>query len=607
MSRVLSFDPAAFACRTLAGELADEWVEYIEVTGTRNGTARNYRQAIKLFCGFADQTLAAAAALASMASADPDLSDVLLAWERWLPSQWAQGSTRPAVFAADIRTLINRRVQSPGREVAAGLRGVAAGQHALAWGSKNELDEYSRKDSAALVRAAWEDLGRLTRRLEKGRALAATGADPAEHGWLNLANLLWGLSNGACTPRAIARNTPTPWPPELTVLIPSHVPLTGPGNGMRRYFLVRGLLAQLYPDQQDLHSFRVLLIAATGHAPEEITGLLEDGVEFTPRGVRLTMTKNRAKRVRRRAFTRIAPPGTEEGVSAHQDRPRLEVSEIIRRLIEATAPLRERFDQQPAPLFLVATMSAKHWEVTVRRFSAAAGPLASFHAWMQRMGLELEGPADVRRLRKSTKVEKAIAFGGRITDIADDHHEATFRGHYAQGTTLRMISGQVITTAQQSWFDKAMTGPVVLDAAAEGALAEGPALGELGLSARQVEELRNGALEMGVTSCRDPFDSPFSRPGSLCSVAPLRCLECRNAWILPSHLPQLLLFADHLEGLRKRLSPVHFQALWGQSAANLDAVLATRTEPEIAAARCHIAAGTAVLHLPLASRAEFDG
>ena len=83
---------------------------------------------------------------------------------------------------------------------------------------------------------------------------------------------------------------------------------------------------------------------------------------------------------------------------------------------------------------------------------------------------------------------------------------------------------------------------------------------------------------MGLTQCSDPHNSPYGRPGELCPVAPLRCLECRNAWVLPSHLPQLLLFADHLDRLRLRLSPQHFAQLWGQSHANLQAVLAERTD-----------------------------
>src|SRR4029077_13054498 len=72
------------------------------------------------------------------------------------------------------------------------------------------------------------------------------------------------------------------------------------------------------------------------------------------------------------------------------------------------------------------------------------------------------GPADIRRLRKSTKVEKALAFGGRVADAANDHHEEVFRGHYAQGTTLRIMSGRVIATAQDHWFTQAVAGPTVL-------------------------------------------------------------------------------------------------------------------------------------------------
>ncbi|MGW5401962.1 hypothetical protein [Streptomyces sp. NPDC003952] len=451
------------------------------------------------------------------------------------------------------------------------------------------------------MKAAWKDIGELDKRLAAGRALAATGAHPAEHGWLSLPNLLWALANDAVTPREISRNLPTPWPAELAVLVGRDT--VPQANGMRRYFLILSLLEMLYPTQVDLHAFRVLLVAATGHAPEELTGLHEEDVEFTPNGVRLTLTKHRARRIRRRAFTRIAPAGTEEDVQAHADRPRLEVSVILTRLLEVTEPLRERVEKRPAPLFMQASMSMKVWEVSIRRFNPSGGPRQSFRGWLDKVGLDVEGRADVRRLRKSTKVEKAIAFGGRIADIADDHHEETFRGHYAQGTTLRVVSGKVITAAQESWFGKATAGPVVLD---DDAAAAGPALAVLGLTPEQAEDLRSGALDMGVTNCRDPFDSPFSPRGELCAVAPLRCLECRNAWILPSNLPQLLLFCDHLEAMRRRLSPAHFHTLWGQSAANLAAVLADRTDQEIATARRHIADGRVSLQLPLAARAEFD-
>ncbi|MFE3901273.1 hypothetical protein ACFXPY_13175 [Streptomyces sp. NPDC059153] len=600
--RVLRFDPAEFACRTLAAELADEWVEYIETTARSTGTGSNHRQALRLFCRFVDSVLADRAAQATLAGADPDLAAVLLSWEQTLPAQWASGSARPGTVASCLRVLISRRQQHPDRDVHARLAHVAAQNHSLAWGVSQELDEFSRKDKAALIRAAWQDVARLRKRLQAGWEMAAAGGHPAEHGWSRLADLLWALAHGAVRPQELVRHISFPLSPELAAVVPS-ARTEGPSCGMRRYVLVRELLTQLYPSERDLHAFRVLLIAATGHTPEEVVGLTEDSVEFTEGGVRLTVVKNRARRIRRRVYARVDALSAVEHVHEYGDRPRLEVSTIVQQLMEATRQLRELCTTRPAPLFLQGALMPN------LEFRISRGRLRYFGQWLQEMDLELEGRVDIRRLRKSVKVEKAVAFGGRITDIADDHHEETFRGHYAQGTTLRMVSGQVITAAQQSWFDKAMMGPVVLNAQAEAVLKAvefAPALNELGLSAEQVEDLRSGAMEMGVTSCRDPFDSPFSRTGDLCSVAPLRCLECRNAWILPSHLPQLLLFSDHLDRLRIRLSPVHFQALWGQSAVNLSAVLAERTDAELAAARRQIAADTVALQLPLAARAEFD-
>ena len=203
-------------------------------------------------------------------------------------------------------------------------------------------------------------------------------------------------------------------------------------------------------------------------------------------------------------------------------------------------------------------------------------------------------------------MEKAIAFRGRISDIADDHSEKTFRGHYAHGTTLRVIAGEVITAAQHRWLDTALAGPTVLDENAAQSLADPQTATVLGLDPAEVEALRSGQLNMGVTDCTDPFASPFGRPGQLCPVAPLRCLECRNAFVLPSNLPQLLLFAEHLQKLALRLTPTHFHTLWGQSPTNLDAVLSSRTAAELAEARRQIAEDGIVLVLPAATRVEFD-
>ena len=90
------------------------------------------------------------------------------------------------------------------------------------------------------------------------------------------------------------------WPPELRACIEQ------PGRPiyprLAKIILVRWLVSQLYPSHLDLHAYRVLLVAATGYTPEEVTALTDTDVEFLPSGVRLTLTKQRAQRVRHRTF-----------------------------------------------------------------------------------------------------------------------------------------------------------------------------------------------------------------------------------------------------------------------------------------------------------------
>ena len=58
--------------------------------------------------------------------------------------------------------------------------------------------------------------------------------------------------------------------------------------------------------------------------------------------------------------------------------------------------------------------------------------------------------------------------------------------------------------------------------------------------------------------------------------------------------------------LLRRLTPQHFHTLWGQTAANLQAALAERSDAEIGLARRQIAIGEASLRLPLSAYTEFD-
>jgi hypothetical protein len=598
-------DPAEFRCAALAGELADEWVDYVDASRVTGGMAQVYRRAVRDFCATVDAHLVHTASAASLERAQPDVAAVLAAWERALPAGHRAGSTTPAVLASAVRALIARRAQHEARPVAAHLRHLVEGDVGVAWGATQEVDEFSRKDKRALVRAAWAYVNKLDQRLTQGWTLAAQGRHPAEDRWTSVPNLLWGLANQQVSPRDIRDNLPVihQWPPPLRAGIEQPDRPVYPARA--KEMLTRWLVHQLYPSGLDLHAFRVLLVAATGHAPEEVTTLTEGDVEFLPAGVRLRLTKQRARRVRHRVF-RGDDPSTDTATGEpveFVDRPHREVAAIIRRLMRATEQARLRTPDADR-LFTAASVTGGY-ELRIVRWDANQ-PRARFVDWLAHADLTVEGAPDIRRLRKSTKVEKAIAFGGRVADAANDHHEETFRGHYAQGTTLRVLSGQVIATAQDHWFRRAVDGPTVLTDATTGILEQPDGFDALGLTSQEAGDLRQGALDMGVTGCRDPYDSPYSPQGQLCAVAPLRCLECRNAWVLPSHLPQLLLFSDHLDRLRTRLTPQHFAALWGQSYVNLHAVLADRTDDEKALARRHIDAEDIGLHLSMAANVEFD-
>jgi hypothetical protein len=605
---LLCIDPAAYVCSRLAGQLADEWVEYTAATALGRQT-RTYRKAIDSLCRHVDAALGPAAEKASLS--DADLFDTLVAWETALPEGLGPGSTIPSALASAMHLLIVRRDDHRDRAVAPALARLGRRPVLIGAGESTERDEFTRKEKRALVRAAWQSVHATRKRLDDGWALAATGRHPDQGSWTSIPDLLWGLAHEQITPCDMRETIPAlrQWPAPLRALAAR--PDGTSSRSMARSQLCRRLVAQLYPTTLDLQAFRVLLMDATGHASEEVTAFGESDVEFLPKGVRLTLLKQRAGWRRHRAFRDQAPVAVAPGQDDEPDgpvtldMPRREASEVVRQLLDITARVRPKAADITDTLFVHATVQSDYCLVFDRWNPNARS--AGFGHWIEMMGVEIKGDRHIGRLRKSTKVEKAIVTEGRISAAADDHTEETFAGHYAQGTTLRIMSGRTIATAQQHWFDQALNrvdGPtIVADAESE---VDSDLLQATGLSFQEAEDIMNGQLDMGVSHCRSPRQSPFGRPGELCPVAPLSCLECGNAWILPSNLPQLLLFGEHLERVRSLLPPHAFDKVWGQRWTNLRSVLADRTPTELAQAREHIETGRATLDLPLSAYTEFD-
>lgn len=69
------------------------------------------------------------------------------------------------------------------------------------YGETSELDEFSRQDKRALVRAAWDGVHALEKRLTAGWELAAQGQHPNHGSWLHLPDLLWGFAHEEIGPQ----------------------------------------------------------------------------------------------------------------------------------------------------------------------------------------------------------------------------------------------------------------------------------------------------------------------------------------------------------------------------------------------------------------------
>jgi hypothetical protein len=596
--RTREVDPGKYQCARFAAELADEWVEAARASEWSESSVRGYVAAIEAVCTFVDETLPQLmAAEASLGRGVPDLLHVLMEWVRLLPAKYPVGSTVPSGYVEKVRLLVRRRFEHPSRAVTPNFEAWLAGHTGVRKGKTKELPEYTRQEKVKMVQASLRSVLATSKRLAAGRALAEQGDTSAARDSLEIPDLLGAIWSGVPT-REICEALPSRWD------MPEHfeqfiAPDSWPGAG--KMYVMQGLTAMLFPTDMDLHAYRILLMSATGRTSEEVSGLTEEDVEYLPDGVSLRFEKDRANKISGDEFSK--PDGQGEDVAVLAAVPRLDAGWVVHSLLEAVRPVAERMGASPIPLFVKAAIQFP--DLLFSRFYGQDST-TGLSAWFAANGIEVKGKADIRRLRKSGKVEKAITYRGRISDIADDHSEEAYRGHYAHGTTLRVISGKVITGAQQHWFAKAIQGPIVIAQDGDAALDEQDAPDRLGVTRERLEEARSGAMDMGVTECTNPYESPYGVQGEACPVAPLRCLECRHAFILPSNLPQLLLFSDHLEQLKLRLPPKHFHALWGQSHANLKAVLDDRTDTEKALARKLIEAEGLTLQLPMSARVEFD-
>ncbi|WP_405682322.1 hypothetical protein [Streptomyces sp. NBC_00057] len=369
----------------------------------------------------------------------------------------------------------------------------------------------------------------------------------------------------------------------------------------------------LFPREIDLHPFRVLLLLGmTDCTSEELHALQVPDLEFSAQGVRIVQTKERAERVRADFHLVDAAEDTsdEPGDKVYPGRGAWHVPGLLRRLVEVNALTREVFNCQPWLFTAVESRRSVRMDAALAAFQ---DPGRRFTHWLERHSgvgrpfpKGVSRPHDVRRLRKTARTTRVVALGGTLTDLAgDDRSVRVFQQHYAHGTTAHVLAGAAMNRAQSKVFAKVTGKATLVRPEDEAHLGEPEVAAALGVTPEQGADLRDGELDMGVSNCKDPHNSPHSVPGKLCHVAPAMCMICDNAVVFVSQLPQQLLLFDHIQHMRDVLPPKTWHSVWARQEAALKQVFEECAD-HIDAARKVIEEQALTLNLPLGMRTEYD-
>ena len=278
--REIAFDPNEFRCARLAGELADEWVDYVEITrisrksGGSLGVGRSAISARR-----STSMLGEHAPGAGLAKQHPDLAAVC-GGVGADPSHAVSGRARRrrARCAGTVRALIagaHTTISDPSLRVCAAWSTVP-GRSAL-----GQQPGTRRVHPHGQTRPCPRGVGMGTsagrppcRRMGIGRP-----GPPPRRARLDRQSPtccgVWPTNRSARSKSSTNLPIVHQWPPELRACIEQlRAADLSTARAKDHPGAVAGAASSI-PRHLDLHAYRVLLVAATGHTPEEVTTLTD--------------------------------------------------------------------------------------------------------------------------------------------------------------------------------------------------------------------------------------------------------------------------------------------------------------------------------------------
>lgn len=577
-------NPDDYQASTLIGEFADAWVARSKILAPI--TTANYAASIRHLGKFLNDNRDR---FLTMSGDGHTVAVRLHDWETQIIKEYQTPSTRAKKMAIQIRMLAQYWMKDNkvcGTALEDWAKGNLLDQR---YDTSVPLDEFSNAERIALRDTCRQIVRDNERRLRIGETLLANGRDPRSHGWNVIENLIWAIAN---LPFQEAYRNEVIGPQCRTyVQTVAHLAGIQPSgvNFATCVPAVAGLF--LAPPPEYLLAIRVLLLLETGWSPEESRLLLREDVVHEGDTIRVRTTKRRANRVRWQHLpTSKGPnPGWKSGdlmVRAMRSM-RFSYINTTEKSPFWIAGLTTYVKQAPAdyPGFSIRPVSFQN-KVTL-------------NGLIERYDLKISEPHDMRRIRKTVKSIRAVRLGTLNGSAGDDHSVEVFQGYYAPVTTVNTVAARTVIRAQEKALRRALEGPtVVANPAADLLHNEDQAVAQI---ARAVASESEVEKELTLAGCSAPYSSPFAEDGSLCHAAPSLCLQCPNALVFKDHLPRLITYESILKAIQKSLSPVVFDATYGNQIRNLRAILNMFDQEDLERAR----ANPAKLHRSLGEVGTF--
>ncbi|QSE86135.1 hypothetical protein [Rhodococcus koreensis] len=176
---------------------------------------------------------------------------------------------------------------------------------------------------------------------------------------------------------------------------------------------------------------------------------------------------------------------------------------------------------------------------------------------------ESPDPLHYRAIRPAAKWARFTATGKGmlLSELVDDNTIETLAAHYLNSeVAMRDIA--------EAWQDiPGMAEEVARGLRPTAINNDGAVVSGLELDDDEVAAVTRGERRVGMSSCRDPYDSPLpgESTGRLCKSANRGCYFCPNSVVSPDDIPFMKAFLLLAESAAAAMSPPEWALHWGRT------------------------------------------